>query len=128
VRYLLDTQAFIWLDSSQAKLTPTVAAICSDPNHQLSLSVASVWEMQIKIKLGKLTLPAPLPQIIAEQQKTNSIQLLAVELWHVLALDSLPDFHKDPFDRLLVAQAQVEHLILITNDPLIAKYPITIVW
>ena len=82
MRYLLDTQAFIWLDSNQAKLTPTVAAIFRYPSHELSLSIASVWEMQIKIKLGKLMLPAPLSHTIAEQEKTNDLQLLAVECWH----------------------------------------------
>jgi PIN domain nuclease of toxin-antitoxin system len=128
VRYLLDTQAFIWLDSKRERLTPAVAAICSDPAHQLILSIASVWEMQIKIKLGKLTLPTPLAQTIAEQQKVNALQLLPVELPHVLALDALGDHHKDPFDRLLIAQAQVEKLALITSDPLFARYPVTVVW
>jgi PIN domain nuclease of toxin-antitoxin system len=128
VKYLLDTQAFIWLDSNQAKLTTTVAAICSDPAQQIMLSLASVWEMQIKIKLGKLTLHAPLAQTIAEQQKTNGLQLLSIELKHILVLDSLPNHHKDPFDRIIIAQSQTEKLSLITNDPMIAKYSVTVVW
>jgi PIN domain nuclease of toxin-antitoxin system len=95
VRYLLDTQAFIWLDNNQEKLTTTVTEICRDADNQLNLSIASVWEMQIKIKPGKLSLPAlksvvmSLAQMVTEQQKANNIQLLAVELRHVLALDSL---------------------------------------
>lgn len=84
MRYLLDTQAFIWLDRNQARLTPAVAAMCSDATHQLVLSIASVWEMQIKMQLGKLTLPAPLAQTITEQQTTNGLQLLSIELRHVL--------------------------------------------
>src|SRR5262249_27304010 len=120
--------AFIWLDSNRQELTPHVAAICTDPAQEILLSLASVWEMQIKIKLGKLNLPAPLAQIIVEQQKTNRIQLLPIELDHIFALDSLADHHKDPFDRLLIAQAQAEKLTLITNDPLITKYSVKVVW
>jgi len=84
--------------------------------------------MQIKLRLGKLRLPAPLPTIISSQQTTNRIQLLSIELPHILMLDLLPDHHKDPFDRLLITQAQRESFILITNDPLIARYSVAVLW
>ncbi|CAG0997147.1 hypothetical protein ANRL4_02860 [Anaerolineae bacterium] len=128
MNYLLDTHAFIWLNGSPSRLSPRVTALCSDPAHTLWLSLVSVWEMQIKLRLGKLRLPAPLPTIISSQQTTNRIQLLSIELPHILMLDLLPDHHKDPFDRLLITQAQRESFILITNDPLIARYSVAVLW
>jgi PIN domain nuclease of toxin-antitoxin system len=128
MRALLDTHTFIWLDNDPGKLSETVAALCSDKENVLFLSIASVWEMQIKLKLGKLTLPLALDKTIAEQRQANGLHLLPIELRHVLALDVLPDHHKDPFDRLLIAQAKAEGLTLITNDPVITKYPVTVAW
>ncbi len=128
MRYLLDTHAFIWMDNQPTRLSPRVAALCQNQVNTLLLSVASVWEMQIKLHLGKLSLPAPLSDIIKNQQQTNGIVLLPVELTHVLGLSGLPDHHKDPFDRLLVAQANTEKLTLITDDPRIAQYPVQVVW
>lgn len=128
MRYLLDTHSFIWLDSTPARLSLKVAAICQDQTNALILSVASVWEMQIKLQLGKLTLPAPLAQTIENQQRTNQIELLPVQLAHVLELANLPNHHKDPFDRLLIAQAISEGLILISHDPRMAQYPVQVVW
>jgi PIN domain nuclease of toxin-antitoxin system len=84
--------------------------------------------MQIKIQLGKLTLPAPLSILLQRQQQTNAIQILPITLPHVLELASLPDLHRDPFDRLLIAQARVEKASLISDDATIKKYPVTVVW
>ncbi len=128
MKYLLDTHAFIWLDSDPDKLSAKVVELCSNSENQLLLSIASVWEMQIKIQLGKLKLPASLAETITGQQAANAIQLLPIELPHVLELSSLPDHHKDPFDRLLIAQARIEKAHLISSDPQIVKYPITVVW
>ncbi|MHB8626012.1 MAG: type II toxin-antitoxin system VapC family toxin [Aggregatilineales bacterium] len=128
MKYLLDTHIFIWLDSEPTKLSAKVADLCSNKKNQLFLSIASVWEMQIKIQLGKLTLPASLKKTIIEQQTTNAIQLLPIELKHVLNLSSLPNHHKDPFDRMLIAQARAERVRLVSNDPAIAKYGVTVVW
>lgn len=128
MRYLLDTHTFIWLDSDPGKLSAKAADFCSNPENQLLLSLASVWEMQIKIQLGKLKLPAPLSTTIEDQQATNGIHLLSIHLAHILELNALPDHHKDPFDRLLIAQARVEKVVFITDDPQIAKYPVTVAW
>lgn len=92
------------------------------------LSMASIWEIQIKQQLGKLTLPAPLQDVVENQRQVNHITLLPIELAHVIGLGSLPDYHKDPFDRLLIAQAQVENLRLISNDPHVARYPVQVIW
>jgi len=99
---------------------------CQDRQNVLLLSVVSIWEMQIKLQLGKLRLALPLKEIIETQQQTNSIEILPVTLAHVLALENLPAYHKDPFDRLLVAQAMVEGAVLVSGDPNIAKYGVQV--
>jgi len=92
------------------------------------LSVVSVWEMQIKLQLGKLRLALPLREIVESQQHTNNIEILPATLEHVLTLENLPAHHKDPFDRLLAAQAIVEEALLVSGDPDIAKYAVQVVW
>jgi PIN domain nuclease of toxin-antitoxin system len=128
MKVLLDTHAFIWSDSDPTKLSPQARAACEDRTNVVLLSVASVWEMQIKLQLGKLDLRLPLAEVIASQQQTNDIQVLSVALGHVLALQDLPAHHKDPFDRLLIAQANVEEAVLIGHDPVFAQYPVKVLW
>jgi len=128
MKVLLDTHAFIWWDSDPTKLSPQARSACKDRTNVVLLSVASAWEMQIKLQLGKLDLRLPLAEIIASQQQTNDIQVLPVALGHVLALQNLPAHHKDPFDRLLIAQANVEEAVLISHDPVFAHYPVKVLW
>lgn len=103
-------------------------ALLQEPSNTLILSVTSVWEMQIKLQLGKLTLCLPLAEIIASQQQTNSMILLPITLFHTLALEGLPLHHKDPFDRMLIARAIAEDAVLVSCDPIFAKYPVQLVW
>jgi PIN domain nuclease of toxin-antitoxin system len=84
--------------------------------------------MAIKIQLGKLRLGLPLEAILATQRQGNELQILPVALEHVLAVEHLPSIHKDPFDRLLVAQARVEDMLLVSSDPTVARYPCRTVW
>ena len=84
--------------------------------------------MEIKLQLGKLRLAKPLAEIIADQQHTNQIEVLPINLAHVLALETLPAVHKDPFDRLLIAQAKVEAIPLVSRDAEFTAYPITVEW
>ena len=128
MKVLLDTHAFIWWDSDPTKLSPQARAACEDRANVVLLSVASAWEMQIKLQLGKLKLNLPLVEIIESQQQRNNIEVLPVALAHVLALQNLPPHHKDPFDRLLIAQANVEGAILLCNDPVFAKYGVNAIW
>jgi PIN domain nuclease of toxin-antitoxin system len=128
MKLLLDTHAFIWWDSEPAKLSPKVLALCQDRANTLLVSVASVWEMQIKLQLGKLKLHLPLAELIESQRQTNDIEIVPVVLKHVLALENLPTHHKDPFDRLLVAQAKVEGATLVSGDPIFTKYPVKVIW
>jgi PIN domain nuclease of toxin-antitoxin system len=84
--------------------------------------------MQIKAQLGKLTFARPLADLITQQQKTNHLEILEIALAHVLALDSLPASHKDPFDRLLITQANSTGAVLLSRDPIFSQYPVNILW
>jgi PIN domain nuclease of toxin-antitoxin system len=128
MRLLLDTHAFIWWDSEPTKLSGQALALCRDRQNSLLLSVASVWEMQIKLQLGKLKLILPLAELIEGQQQTNHLEILPVLLTHVLALQHLPLHHRDPFDRLLIAQANIEDVVIVSNDPMFPKYTGKVMW
>jgi PIN domain nuclease of toxin-antitoxin system len=128
MKLLLDTHTFIWWDSSPQKLSPKALALCQNPENILLLSIGSIWEMQIKLQLGKLSLNLPLPELIESQQQTNNIEVLPINLAHLFTLDSLPNHHKDPFDRLLISQAIVENAVLVSGDSILAHYPVKIEW
>lgn len=128
MRALLDTHTFIGLDSTPAILSDRVRYICKDPANTLFISLASIWEMQIKICLGKLSLPRPLAEIVQWQQTNNLIQVLPITLPHIYTLATLPHHHRDPFDRMLIAQAQIETLTLLSRDREFSQYAITVVW
>lgn len=128
MKLLLDTHAFIWWDSQSSSLSSKALAACTDPANELFLSLASVWEMQIKVQLGKLKLRAPLAGIIEEQERTNRIGILQIAIGHVFAVGKLPPLHRDPFDRMLIAQANEDGARLVSNDPLISQYPVKVLW
>ena len=125
---LIDTHVFVWMDTDMSRLSTTVLGYFADPNCTILLSVVSIWEVAIKTATGKLSLSADLDQVIQDIQSRNPLRILPIELPHALALRSLPPIHKDPFDRMLVAQALAEHAVLLTRDPLIRQYPIRTDW
>ncbi len=100
----------------------------SDLGNDVWLSVVNGWEIQIKVQLGKLTLSKPLRDLLQEEQAMNGFRVLPVTLEHVYALDSLPLHHRDPFDRLLIAQAHQEGLTVVTHDPKFSAYSIPVLW
>ncbi len=110
MKLLLDPHVLIWWASSSEKLSKNVYDLINDTNNSLLFSIASVWEMQIKLQLGKLNLNSTLPNLIENQQRVNNLQILPIDLTHIYALNNLPSHHKDPFDRLLIAQAIVEKI------------------
>lgn len=124
---LLDTHTLIWWVSDPSRLSPAALAFIQDPASIVLLSVVSAWEILIKLPLGKLTLKAPL-RIVLAQQQANGIQMLPVTLDHVLDVEGLPPVHKDPFDRLLIAQANVEGAELVSADAIFAQYPVKVLW
>ncbi len=122
MKLLLDTHIFIeWADHPE-KLSQAVLSALEDAANELLVSVASVWEMQIKIQLGKLKLSLPLKELVESQQETNDLKILPVALAHVLALEALPFHHKDPFDRLLIAQCIEEDATLVSADSQFSAY------
>jgi PIN domain nuclease of toxin-antitoxin system len=124
---LLDTHVFLWLALDSKKISSlALAAITNAPKRYVSL--ASVWEMQIKSDLNKLPITAALPTLIDETRAANSIITLPITQDHIYRLADLPPLHKDPFDRMLVAQAQHEDLTLVTVDENIAKYAVETAW
>ncbi|MFB2896456.1 type II toxin-antitoxin system VapC family toxin [Aerosakkonemataceae cyanobacterium BLCC-F50] len=125
---LLDTHVFIWLSLTPERLSERVTDLLMDETNLWFLSLVSVWEMQIKRQLGKLSLNLPLPELIASQQQTNSLQLLPIELNHIFTLENLPQFHRDPFDRLLIAQAITEQIPLLSIDTIFDHYPVQRLW
>ena len=126
MKLLLDTHIFIWWDSNPDQLSVQARSLCEDANNTLLLSLASVWEMQIKSQLGKLTFHRPLADSISSQQQTNGLEVLPIELGHLFALSQLPQHHKDPFDRLLIAQARVEQITLLSADSVFQQYPVVV--
>ena len=124
MKLLLDTHIFIWWADQPERLSQAALSALEDEANELLLSVASVWEMQIKIQLGKLKISLPLKDLITNQQETNDLKVSPVALTHVLALDALPFHHKDPFDRLLIAESIEEDLTLVTADSQFSAYSV----
>jgi PIN domain nuclease of toxin-antitoxin system len=128
MKALLDTHTFLWWIANDPQLSPRARQIMEDANTELLLSAVSGWEIAIKSRLGKLKLPADLQGFVAEQLRINGIQALPIQTAHALHVFTLPDHHRDPFDRMLVAQGQLEELSILTGDPQIAQYAVTVIW
>jgi PIN domain nuclease of toxin-antitoxin system len=128
MKLLLDSHAFVWTHEEPQKLLPNAAMEIKNPANDLFLSAASVWELQIKIQIGKFNFKDTLEDIIAEQQLINGLQILPVNLAHALYLKNLPLHHKDPFDRILIAQAIIENMVLISADPKFSLYQANLLW
>jgi PIN domain nuclease of toxin-antitoxin system len=124
MKLLLDTHTFIWWDSEPEKLSENALSMLEDASNTLMLRVVSIWEMQIKIQAGKLTIDNPLQQIIEHQQNANALLILPVETAHIYTLGDLSLHHKDPFDRLLIAQAIAEDMVIVTADKAFKAYPV----
>jgi len=127
LKYILDTHTFIWWNDDPQLLSEKVVALCEDPSNKLFVSLASVWEMQIKLQLKKLKLSASLESII-EQQQANNIELLTLTTQHILNLSTLPMHHKDPFDRLIISQANMDNAILLSADKKLELYDVKVDW
>jgi PIN domain nuclease of toxin-antitoxin system len=125
---LLDTHIFLWLNDTPEKLSQPALDACQNLDNTLYLSLASVWEMQIKQQLGKLQLNGTLQTLISTQQQQNGLQLLPIELEHIETLSHLPSPHRDPFDRLLIAQSIKEQMLIISADQAFAGYPVSLIW
>ena len=124
MRILLDTHISLWALFEPTKLSSSLAKMYQDRQNTFFLSLVSIWEIQIKLQLGKLTFDIDLQQVIMEQIDLGYIEILPIKLEHILNVQSLPFHHKDPFDRLLISQAIIEDLFLASSDSMISAYSV----
>ncbi|MGA8764705.1 MAG: type II toxin-antitoxin system VapC family toxin [Candidatus Sulfotelmatobacter sp.] len=128
MRVLVDTQALLWSLTDDPRLSKRAKEIFTRGRNELLISVASIWEVLTKVQIGKLPLPRPAGAYLTGQLKANRIEVLLLRLDHVLRLEELRLHHRDPFDRILVAQALVEEIPILTADPLLKRYPASLLW
>ena len=128
MRLLLDTCTFLWLVDDHPSLTARARDAIIDPANDVYLSAASAWEIVIKHALGRLQLTLPVDDYLSRQRELHGIESLPIGEDATLALAKLPTPHRDPFDRILVAQAIMDGCSLVTPDPLIKAYPVSILW
>jgi PIN domain nuclease of toxin-antitoxin system len=126
VKLLLDTQCFLWWFAQPERLSETAIAHITDEANELWFSVASIWEVGIKVALGKLPLPEPVERYIPSRMVQLGAKSLEIRAVHAIKAASLPLHHRDPFDRMLVAQAQVEDLTIVSADAILHQYNVSI--
>src|SRR6266404_757634 len=127
MKALLDTHTFLWAITADKRLSRRAQEIFIGPS-DLWFSVASVWEILIKVQIGKLDLPSPTGRYILKKLAENKIETVPISLDHVLKIETLPMHHRDPFDRMVIAQSLTENLPLITADPHFKKYNVHSLW
>jgi PIN domain nuclease of toxin-antitoxin system len=128
MKLLLDTHAFLWWVAGDPQLSERVKDLIADGSNQVFFSVASAWEIVVKASLGRLKLEDDLKTFLDDQLEANAFEVLQIHLRHALAIASLPDLHRDPFDRMLVAQAASDGLAILSADPQVHGYPVDVVW
>lgn len=128
MKFLIDTHTFIWYVTNSSKLSLKAQELINDGNNEVLLSIASIWEMAIKHSVSKLTFELPFELFITRQLAVNNFQLLNVSIDHLVIVANLPLHHRDPFDRLIIAQAIVEQIPVVGTDKVFDSYPIKRLW
>jgi PIN domain nuclease of toxin-antitoxin system len=128
VRLLLDTCTFLWIVADAPQLSRRARDLFRSPEHDVYLSAASAWEIAIKHAIGRLPLPAAPDRFVPEMREAHGIEMLPIDERSTLHITRLPALHRDPFDRLLVSQAIVNGLTILTPDPLVTQYPALTAW
>ncbi len=128
MRALLDTSSFLWFIAGSDRLSGEAREVMENFDNELVLSVASLWEIAIKVSIGKLELLRQFDRFIPEKLEENEIGILHVELSHLSEMMKLPFHHRDPFDRLIIAQSVSENLPVIASDRIFREYPVDIIW
>ncbi len=126
MKVLLDTHTLLWALTDESKLSERVRKLL--PQADTWFSVASLWEILIKARIGKIPLPQPTGPFVMSKLQLNGVRLLHVTADHVLRVESLPDHHRDPFDRMLIAQSLEERIPVVTADRVFARYPVELIW
>ena len=128
MRFLLDTCAFLWMIGDPSRLSPEARARVVDPANEVFLSAASAWEIAVKWQLGRLKLAQPPERLVPAQRDAHGVTPLPIDEESALHITRLPDLHRDPFDRMLVSQAIVHGLTIVTPDRLVSQYPARTFW
>lgn len=128
MRLLLDTQCWLWWFSQPERLSEEIIERIADESNEVWLSVASIWEMGIKVAIGKLPLPEPIDNYISTRMAQLGARSLEITASHALRAAVLPLHHRDPFDRMLIAQAQIEGMTLVSADAIFNQYEVSILW
>jgi PIN domain nuclease of toxin-antitoxin system len=128
MKALLDTHTFLWWNMDDPQLSQAAHRFIADGNNELFFSAACAWEIAIKVARGKLVLPEPPEKYVVARLARHRIQTLPVQLSHALRVCDLPELHRDPFDRLLIVQSQMEGLPILTADENIRRYPVETIW
>jgi PIN domain nuclease of toxin-antitoxin system len=129
LRILLDTHAFLWWASEHgARLSERAREVLTDGATSVAFSMASVWEIAIKAGGGRMILPDAAERYVPDRIRHHGFELLAIELSHTFRAGALPIIHRDPFDRILIAQAQIEGIPILTADPAISRYDVETIW
>ncbi len=128
MRILLDTQCWLWMQATPERLSASALEVIEEPESELLLSAASSWEIAIKFALGKLLLPVPPGNYVPSRMASSGVRGLPIDHSHALQVATLPPHHRDPFDRLLIAQAQIERLSLLTADRQLEHYDVRLIW
>ena len=128
MKVLLDTHTFLWWITDDRRLSLRAREVISNEENELFISAATGWEIAIKVRIGRLELPDDPERFVPEQLRINNFKPLSVGMDHALHVSILPDHHRDPFDRMLIAQAQVEGMPIVSADPNIEKYQVEVIW
>ncbi len=124
MKILIDTYCWLWLQVSPERIAPQALSLLEDPANELYLSAASSWEIAIKYRLGKLFLPTPPTKYVPSRMRASGVKGLAVEHAHALHVSELPALHRDPFDRLIVAQGILESMTIASGDAQVLQYDV----
>jgi len=128
MRILLDTHAFLWWITDDQRISLQARGLMADRRSDLFVSSASGWEIAVKASLGRIKLPSPIDRFLIEQLRENRMEVLPIQMAHALHVQTLPRCHRDPFDRILVAQAQLEKLTILSGDQEIAQCDVEVLW
>ncbi|MCF7859549.1 MAG: type II toxin-antitoxin system VapC family toxin [Candidatus Cloacimonetes bacterium] len=128
MKYMLDTNVFLWLIEDNPKLTQKVRRKFTHPKNTIYLSIVSLWEIAIKTNIGKLKLEDPFSVFIDKYVFENYIEILDLKIDHIKQFKELEYYHKDPFDRTIIAQSISEDISLIASDKIFSKYPVKVLW
>ena len=128
MQYLIDTHTLLWITDNNPKLSKKAKSIYLNPANDIYISLASIWEVVIKVSLQKLIIEDTVANFINTQIKGNSIKILDIKLKHIVALENLPYYHRDPFDRLIITQSLLEKIPVLSRDRILDQYPIKRIW